>query len=298
MKTLIRVLAWGLAGLAGLCLLALGWVLYLTYSFDTETPPERQGQFDLALHAQPEPGRPLIVTLGGAEGGNMWEHPRWDAQRQRFLDLGFNLLTVAYFGTPTTPATLDRIDLGALMAKVRAEMARPEVASRCLVLLGGSKGAEMSLAMAAHFADIDAVVAMSPADTMFPAHTEAMTTGSWSLDGQPLPFAPFPWSAVPDLVKGDIGAAMRQILAQPEAAAARIPTERSQARMLLIASEADEMWPALTMARRIEALHPERVDLLAVPGDHRAVVEHMDAVEAFLRELLFAPGRCAAPSAG
>ena len=152
----------------------------------------------------------------------------------------------------------------------------------------------MSLALAAHFPDVDAVVAMSPADTMFPAHTEAMTTGSWSLDGQPLPFAPFPWSAVPDLVKGDIGAAMRRILAQPEAAAARIPTERSQARMLLIASEADEMWPALTMARRIEALNPERVDLLAVPGDHRAVVEHMDAVEAFLRELRTQPGRCAA----
>lgn len=292
MKTLLRALGWLLAGLCGLLLLGFAWVLYITHSFDTKTLPARHGQFDLALHAQAQPGRPLILALGGAEGGNMWNSERWRGQVERFNAQGYNVLTLAYFGTPTTPARLDRIDLGALHRAARETMDRPELQSRCLIALGGSKGAELSLALAAHFEDIDAVVAMSPADTVFPAHTEAMTTSSWSIDGQPLPFAPMPWAALPDLIRGDIGAVMARMRAQPEAATARIRTEKIEAPVLLIASEQDEMWPALSMAREIEARAPSRVRVLAVPGDHRAVVDHMAAIEDFLREVVAERPNC------
>jgi hypothetical protein len=281
---MLRVLGWVLTIVVGLVVALTAWTLYAVYSFDTETLPARHGQFDLAFYPHAEPGKPLIVTFGGAEGGNMWDSARWRGQRERFGAMGFGVLTVGYFGTPTTPARLDRIDLGALHRLIREHMDRPNVQSRCLILIGGSKGSELSLTLASHFTDVDAVVALSPGDTVFPAHTDAMTTSSWSIDGKPLPFAPMPWAATWDLIRGDIGAVMTRVLAQPEAAAARIPTENAAARMLLIASDRDEMWPSLMMARRIEARATSgQVKVLAVPGDHRAVVEHMDRVEDFLK---------------
>lgn len=296
-RLLVRVGAWALTVVVGLAAALTAWALYVVYSFDTETLPARHGQFDLAFYPHAETGKPLIVTFGGAEGGNMWDSQRWREQRERFGAMGFGVLTVGYFGTPTTPARLDRIDLGVLHRVIRQHMDAPKVQSRCLILIGGSKGAELTIAMASHFGDVNAVVALSPADTVFPAHTDAMTTSSWSIDGKALPFAPMPWAATLDLVRGDIGAVMTRILAQPEAAAARIPTEDATARMLLVASDRDEMWPSLMMAKRIEARakNPGQVKVAAVPGDHRAVTAHMDVVEAFLRDDVAQLAACKSP---
>lgn len=293
-RNLLRFGAWVLSGAAVLVVLLGSWMLYIVYSFDTETLPARHGRFDLAFYPHAETGKPLIVTFGGAEGGNMWNSARWRKQRERFGDLGFSVLTVGYFGTSTTPERLDRIDLGALHRTIRQHMELPNAQSRCVILIGGSKGAELSLALASSFADVDAVVALSPADTVFPAHTDSMTTSSWSIDGKPMPFAPMPWAATWDLVSGDIGAVMTRILAQPEAEAARIRTEDAAASMLLIASDRDEMWPALMMAKRIEAraTRQGQVKVVAIPGDHRAVTEHMDVVEAYLRDEIAQLAKC------
>jgi poly(3-hydroxybutyrate) depolymerase len=68
-------------------------------------------------------------------------------------------------------------------------------------VLGGSKGGELVLALASYYPDIDAVVSIVAGDAAFPGHTAAMTTSSWSLHGEPLPFVPMRWSAVPALLR-------------------------------------------------------------------------------------------------
>lgn len=285
---LLRISLWALASAITLVALAIAYVVFTVYSFDTETLPARHGQVDAQLFARDRDAQPLIVGLGGAEGGNSWARDFWKPQRERFLDQGYALLAIGYFGLPNTPATLDRIALDGVHAAIKQAQQDPRVSSECVTLIGGSKGAELALAIVAHYPDIDAVIALAPSDTVFPAHTDAMTTSSWSKDGQPLPFAPMPWSATLDLLGGNLHAVMQRVLAQPEAEAARIPVERMQAALLLVAADRDEMWPSVWMAKRLmgrldEAGNPHPRTLIEIEGDHAAVTRQFDQVEAFLQ---------------
>lgn len=290
------------ATVVGLLLLVAAYSWYTIASFDTETLPARHGQFDLQLFAPQGSPRPLIVGLGGAEGGNPWTSSRWKAQRERFEQEGYAFLAVGYFGLPNTQADLDRISLDGLAAAIREVEGRPEVADDCTILLGGSRGAELALVLAAHDPAIDAVIALSPSDTVFPAHTQALNTSSWAYEGKPVPFAPMPWSATFDLVRGNILGVMERILANEAAAgAAAIPVERIGGPMLLISSTGDELWPAARMGRRImERLDtndfPHGHEHVEVEGGHTAVTEHFDVVEQFLETVVARrPGCTASP---
>lgn len=286
-RVLFKTLKWSVALASALVLLAVGYTLWVVYSFDAETLPERYGQVDSQLHATPGKPRPLIVGLGGAEGGNGWTRKRWQAQRARFEQAGYAFLALGYFGLQNTPEKLDRIALEGVHRAIFEAQSRPEVSDQCVIVIGGSKGAELALVLAANYPDIDAVVGLAPGDTVFAAHTEAMVTSSWAIEGKPLPFAPVPWSATLDLISGNILAVIERTLADEAASAAAIPVERIAGPILLISARGDEMWPATAMSERMMA----RLDAhgfaharehVAVDGGHAAVIEHFDRVEDFL----------------
>jgi pimeloyl-ACP methyl ester carboxylesterase len=298
LRLLLKIGLWTLGGALALLAIGVGYSLYSIYSFDTQTLPERHGQVDARLFAENGAPRPLIVGLGGAEGRNAWASDFWKPQRERFQQAGYALLAIGYFGLPNTPEKLDRIALDGVHAAIKRAQADPRVSAECVILLGGSKGAELALALGAHYPDIDAVIALAPGDTVFPAHTDAMTTSSWSKDGEPLAFAPMPWSATLDFIRGDILAVMQRILAGEEAEAARIEVERIQGPILLLAADADEMWPALWMSQRIiERLDAQGFaharELVEVEGGHIEVTRHFDQVERFLREQVAKRPSCA-----
>ncbi|GAB2514777.1 alpha/beta hydrolase family protein [Lysobacter humi (ex Lee et al. 2017)] len=284
----LKILLWFVGIALALLLAGAAWLAWRVYSFDTQTPPARHGQVDARLYAPPGPPRPLIVGLGGAEGGNSWARDRWRAQRDRFQTQGYAFLALGYFGLPNTPQNLDRIALEGVQAAIRDAQSDPSVNSDCMILMGGSKGAELALVLAAHDPGIDAVVAMAPGDTVFAAHTDAMNTSSWSYRGKPVPFAPIPWAATPDLIGGDIHAVMDRTLAGEAAAGAAIPVERIGGPILLAAAREDEMWPSVRMSRRMlqrldGAGFRHAHELLVVDGGHESVAGHFDRIESFLR---------------
>ncbi len=55
--------------------------------------------------------QPLVVGLGGSEGGNAWTSDYWKKTRDRFIAKGYAFLAIGYFGCAETPAILDRIAL-------------------------------------------------------------------------------------------------------------------------------------------------------------------------------------------
>src|SRR5687768_6635409 len=84
----LKTLLWMIGILLAIGLAGVTWVAWRVYSFDTATLPERHGQVDAHLYAPPGPPRPLIVGLGGAEGGNSWTRENWRTQRDRFQHQG------------------------------------------------------------------------------------------------------------------------------------------------------------------------------------------------------------------
>lgn len=256
--------------------------------FDTVTLPARHGQVDAQLFARDGERRPLLVGLGGAEGGNAWASDRWKKQRERFLDQGYALLALGYFGTPNSPETLDRISLDGVHAAILKAASDPRVAGRCIALIGGSRGAELALLLASHYPDIKAVVAIVPGSAVFPALTDAMTTPAFSFHDHSLPFVPMTWGATPDLLVGNLRGAFETIM-RDEAAMARaaIPVEKINGPLQFVSASQDEMWPSQEMAdammRRLEARgFRHHAEHLVVQGGHAEPLDEFPKMEAFL----------------
>lgn len=273
--------------LALLALLA-AYMWWVVARFDTETLPERHGQVDVEMFAREGGRRPLIVGLGGSEGGNAWASERWKPQRDRFLDQGYAMLAMGYFGTLNSPEKLDRISIDAVHTAILKAAEDPRVDGRCIALIGGSRGAELALLLASEYPDIAAVVAIVPGSAVFPALTDAMTTPGFSLRGEPLPFVPMTWSATPDLLVGNLRGAFETLM-QDRAAMARaaIPVEKIGGPVYFVSATRDEAWPSKEMAdammQRLKARgFRHHAEHLVVQGGHAEPLDEFPKMEAFL----------------
>ena len=279
--------------LLGLFLMAVAllaaYMWWVVARFDTVTLPPRHGQVDVALFARDGGKRPLIVGLGGGEGGNAWASDRWKPQRERFLDQGYALLALGYFGTPNSPEKLDRISLDGVHAAIVKAAQDPRVDGRCIAIVGGSRGAELALLLASHYPDIHAVVAIVPGSAVFPALTDAMTTGGFSLRDKPLPFVPMTWGATPDLLVGNLRGAFESIM-QDEAAMQRaaIAVEKINGPVQFVSASRDEAWPSKEMSdammQRLKAKgFRHHAEHLVVQGGHGEPLDEFPKMEAFLQ---------------
>ena len=284
----LRFLKWSAGIAVGLVVLLAVYMWWVVESFDTKTLPPRHGQVDVELFAREGGKRPLLVGLGGGEGGNAWASERWKPQRERFLDEGYALLALGYFGTPKSPEKLDRISLDGVHAAILKAAQDPRVDGRCIAIVGGSRGAELALLLASHYPDIKAVVAIVPGSAVFPALTDAMTTPGFSFHDQSLPFVPMTWGATPDLLVGNLRGAFETIM-RDEAAMqhAAIAVEKINGPVQFVSASRDEMWPSKEMADammlRLEAngfLHHS--EHLVVQGGHGEPLDEFPKMEAFL----------------
>ncbi|MEZ5464654.1 MAG: acyl-CoA thioester hydrolase/BAAT C-terminal domain-containing protein [Lysobacteraceae bacterium] len=293
---MLRIIKWGLLAILALFLLLAAYLWWVVASFDTETLPERHGQVDAALFARDGEPRPLIVGLGGGEGGNAWTRDIWKQQRERFLDQGYAVLALGYFGTPTTPEHLDRISVDAVHAAIIDAAKDPRVNSECIAIIGGSKGAELGLLLASNYADIDAVVAIVPGSAVFPSLTDAMVTSGFSFHDEPLPFVPMPWRATPQLLAGDLRRVFEIMMGDEDAMdRAAIPVERINGPVLFVSASEDEMWPSREMSdammRRLDDHSFAFVhEHLVVEGGHREPLDEFPRMEGFLQQHF--AGRC------
>ncbi|MCB1561473.1 MAG: hypothetical protein KDI75_10345 [Xanthomonadales bacterium] len=287
---MLRIIKWGLLAILALLLLLVAYGWWVVASFDTGTLPERHGRVDATLFARDGEPQPLIVGLGGGEGGNAWTRNVWKQQRERFLDQGYALLALGYFGTPTTPEHLDRISVDAVHAAIIDATKDPRVDGQCIAVIGGSKGAELALLLASAYPDIDAVVAIVPGNAVFPSLTDAMITPGFSLHGEPLPFVPMPWRATPKLLTGDLRAVFEAMMEDEDAMdRAAIPVERINGPVMFVSATKDEMWPSREMAdammRRLAAHGFAHVhEHLVVNGGHREPLDEFPRMEDFLRQ--------------
>jgi len=142
---------------------------------------------------------PAILLLGGSEGGNEMSHIA-----PRLADAGYVAASVAYFGLPRLPQTLEEIPVETVGQALDAIGARSDVDKDHIGIFGISKGGELALLAASTYPQIHAVVADVPSPFAWqsiPQGPETTTHSSWTVGGKPVPFVPY-------------SAAMGQIFAQ------------------------------------------------------------------------------------
>lgn len=250
--------------------------------------PEQHGQVSSELFVGPGSNQPLIVGLGGSEGGNPWASSHWQAQREKFLAQGYAFLAVGYFATKESPAQLDRIALEGVHRAVMAAIQNPHIDKQRIILLGGSKGAELALTLASYYKDYAGVVAIVPGSAVFPALTFSMNSSSFSYQDKELNFVPVPWSATPALFKRDLRTAFAKMMENTQAMAeAAIQVENIRGPILFLSATQDEMWPSTEMSEMMMHRLQDKqfryaTQHVAIEGGHSEPLKHFDIIESFL----------------
>lgn len=206
--------------------------------------------------APPGPGPfPALVIFGGSEGGLR----TGQISALYYAGLGYACLGLAYFDAPGLPSTLENVPLEYFGTALSWLKARPEVAPDRLGVMGGSRGGELALLLAANYPELKAAVATVPSGVVWGGISLSSTAAvaAWTWQGQPLPSVPYS-GAEPEarvdpqgnvayahapVFLADIAAASPQDLA-----AATIHVEDSQAAILMIAGEDDQLWASCALA--------------------------------------------------
>ncbi|WP_400191487.1 acyl-CoA thioester hydrolase/BAAT C-terminal domain-containing protein [Hymenobacter sp. B81] len=232
--------------------------------------------------------QPLLVGLGGSEGGNAWASSHWQPTRDQLVADGYAFLALGYFKAAGTPPLLDRISLDTVYAAIQAAARHPRVNGRKIALIGGSRGADLALLLASRYPDIRCVVSIVGSHVAFPGHTAHFTTSAWSYQGRQLPFVPVNEAAVPFLLQGNLRATFAAMLTDSAAVRpALIPVENIRGAVLLVSATQDEVCPSTPMAEHMLARLQRRgvrypQQHLAIEGGHAEPLKHFPTIIRFL----------------
>lgn len=267
-------------------------------------PAEHQGVvFQLTeVGAEAAPPAPLVVLLGGSNGGLWYGAMGWELNQA-----GFSTMSLAYFGHEGQSSHLIERPLEPIVATITLARQSRGTNRRCVAIIGVSKGGELALLLAAYEQEFDlatlplsdAYVAASPSHVVWQSpHITLRSRSSWSLNGAAMDFVPHPWLSphLPDVFfnRWRVGRYLSDALDNAQAVdRATIPVERITQPTLLLAGEQDEMWPAAEMSRsalrRAQELNPASpLQVSLRPLDHFVLsdAEARREVIAFIRSSL------------
>ncbi|WP_417688550.1 acyl-CoA thioester hydrolase/BAAT C-terminal domain-containing protein [Pseudidiomarina sp.] len=222
---------------------------------------------------------PLVVLLGGSDGGNYFAAPQMQPLLKRYHDYGFSVASLGYFGTENTPGKPRELPLEAINQRIAALARDPAVKDQCVVLLGFSKGAELALLLGSHFDTANHIVAAFPSHVAWNAVKSPTSQSGWRLNGEPLAYIDAPlvsFDMLSGMITGEYVDAFNAALAKASPAeidAARIPVEQIQGSVTLVSSKQDQIWPSYDMALHIEEhlqqrAYPKPTLHIALAGDH------------------------------
>jgi uncharacterized protein len=232
--------------------------------------------------------QPLIVGLGGSEGSNAWTSDYWKKTRDQFIEKGYSLLAVGYFGAKGTPDTLNKIAIEDIYNAIKIATKNKKVNKKKIAIIGGSRGADLALLLGSYYKDIKCVVSIVGSNAVFPGHTNHFSTSCWTYQNNELPFVPVNEEAVPFLMKRDLRGTFEAMLKDTiSVEKATIKVEQINGAVLFLSATKDEICPSTSMAEMMkERLKSNKFkhqyEHKAIEGGHAEPLKHFDIIFKFL----------------
>ena len=234
--------------------------------------------------------QPLIVGLGGSEGGNAWASNYWKATRDSFIEKGYAFLAIGYFKAKGAPDTLDKIAIDQVYNAIAIARKDSKVNKKRTAIIGGSRGGDLALLLGSYYKDINCIVAIVPSNVAFPGHTMHFTTSAWSYKGTQLPFVPLSDEAVPPLMKGDLRGTF-DIMLKDSAAVEKssIQVEKINGPVLFLSATKDEICPSTPMCEAmVKRLKKKKfkhyTKHIPFEGSHTEPLKHFDEIFLFFKK--------------
>jgi len=194
-----------------------------------------------------------IVCFGGSEGGTS----TGDFCALYWASLGYAALGVGYFGAAGLPAELTDVPLEILAGDIAYLLDQPVVDDAGVVVMGGSRGGELALILAATFPDVViGAVGQVPSGYVWGSVLQGGGAG-WTHEGVPLPYIPSS-DAQPPYTRGADGqygyafgpvfVADVEEASQEERDLATIHVEDASGPILLLAGDDDQLWPGCVLS--------------------------------------------------
>ena len=234
--------------------------------------------------------QPLIVGLGGSEGGNAWASDYWKKTRDQFIKKGYAFLAIGYFGAKGTSDTLNKISINQVHDAIMVATKNKGINKNKIAIIGGSRGGDLALLIGSYFRDIKCVVAIVPSHVAFPGHTNHFTTSAWTFNKKELPYVPVNEEAIPFLMKHDLRgtytAMLKDSIAEEKAL---IKVEKINGPILLLSATKDDHIPSVEMCdkmiARLKTNKFKNVNKhIVINGGHGEPLKHFDLIFKFLEE--------------
>lgn len=234
--------------------------------------------------------QPLVVGIGGSEGGNAWTKEYWKKTRDQYIENGYAFLAIGYFGCNNTPEILDKIAIEDVYNAIAQAAKNNKIDKNKIAVIGGSRGADLALLLGSYYKDINCVVGMSASHAVFPGHTQVFNSSCWTYNGKELPFIPVNEEAIPFLMKRDLKGTFETMLKDTAAEQkALIKVEKINGPVLLLSGTKDEIIPAVQMGNKIMSRLKENnfkhtYKHLIFEGTHSEPTQHFDEIFIFLNK--------------
>jgi len=217
------------------------------------------GDFTGQLFYKKDSGNKTILMLGGSDG----HMESLFLMAAPLASRGFNVLTVSYFNSEGLPEKLEEIPLE-YFEKIFNWLETSKITdTKDIYIHGTSKGGELALLLASRYKQIKKVVAVEPHTFCFQA-LDGLTNGknvsSWSYHGKSIPFIQVDNNIFFEDRKkhmekgvpfGFTSTYRKSIENAKNRWEARIKVENSQADILLICGEKDNIWNSHEACREI-----------------------------------------------
>lgn len=232
--------------------------------------------------------QPLIVGLGGSEGGNAWSSDYWKKTRDQFIEKGYAFLAIGYFGAKGTPDTLNKIAIEDVYNAIKIATKNKKVNKKKIAIIGGSRGADLALLLGSYYKYINCVVSIVGSNAVFPGHTTHFSTSCWTYENKELPFLPVNDEAVPFLMKRDLRGTFEAMLKDTIALEkAIIKIENIKGAVFLLSATKDEICPSTPMAENMITRFKKNnfkyhYEHKSIEGGHSEPLKHFDLIFKFL----------------
>jgi len=181
---------------------------------------------------------PAVVLLHGAGGSPP------DPTARLFADRGYVAGSVQYFGSPEPiPDALAEVPVEYVERVVDQLLAHDRVAGESVGVYGRSRGGEFALLAGSHVERIGAVASVVGSGLVWEgisANRRLAGTSSWSVDGEPVPYATWPEDVDPGSF--EIASPPLRTLEEERIEAATIPLEGTDAPILAVSGADDRLW--------------------------------------------------------
>jgi len=210
---------------------------------------------------QPDGAQPVILLLGGSNGG-LPVHGTNKKAIDTLVNSGYSVLATAYFKEEGLPQTLRSVPLEFFDKALLWLRKHSKVKKGRVAVIGISKGGELALLLASRHPEIKAVVGIVPPAYVFQGIARRYhTNSSWSYEGKDLPYVPYKMNLTffKAVMTSKFYNVYKQALENTEASEkARISVEKINGPILLLSGKKDQMWPSTSMCDDIIKMLKEK----------------------------------------